>query len=158
MLAFPGVIYSQLLYFEWLSPSITEDTGRTERRERETGRERRRVATGWATGEKGRQDRPCRYVWRAEGSWGCEKKGGEREDSGWLASTTGNSVVLFPILLALQSLASFRFTSFYLHERTRMYILVSVCFFHSPGCLHRAKSVHTVSQSCKTVFSCNICI
>lgn len=41
MPAFPGVIYSQPLYFEWLSPGITEDA-RERKGEKETGRRRRR--------------------------------------------------------------------------------------------------------------------
>lgn len=150
MLAFPGVIYSQPLYFEWLSPGITEDT--SERKgEKETGRRRRRkrVATEWATGEKGKQDRPLQIRltgWRVAGMREDRWRG---ENSGWLAGfyywQLGGIAYCFPFYLLLQSLASFRFTSFYLRERTR--ICVSVRFFHSPRCLHRANDVWVRWQS-----------
>ena len=145
MLAFPGVIYSQPLYFEWLSPGITEDT--SERKgEKETGR-RKRGGEACSNGMSNRREKEAGSTIAdtsdgLKGCEGCEKTGEEGIVAGWLLLlATRWHRVLFPILLTLWSLASFRFTSFYLHERTRR-IRVSVYFFQSPQCLHRVNDVY----------------
>lgn len=81
MLAFPGVIYSQPLYFEWLSPGITEDT--SERKgEKETGR-RKRGREGRSNGMSNRREKEASTTADTsdglKGCEGCEKRPGKRE-------------------------------------------------------------------------------
>jgi len=131
MLAFPGVIYSQPLYFEWLSPGITEDT--SERKgEKETGR-RKRGGEAYNNGMSNRREKEAGSTIAdtsdgLKSCRGCEKTGEKGIVAGWLLLlATRWHRVLFPILLTLWSLASFRFTSFYLRERTQMYVFAYPC-------------------------------
>lgn len=117
MLAFPGVIYSQPLYFEWLSPGITEDT-RERKGGKETGRRRRRRRV--RNGMSNRREREAGSTVAdmsdgLKGYEGYEKAGRGQEKgivAGWLLLATRRHRVLFLVLLTLWSLASFRFTSF----------------------------------------------
>lgn len=132
MLAFPGVIYSQPLYFEWLSPGITEDT-RERKGGKETGRRRRRRRV--RNGMSNRREREAGSTVAdmsdgLKGYEGYEKAGRGQEKgivAGWLLLATRRHRVLFLVLLTLWSLASFRFTSFCLRERARMYVFVYPC-------------------------------
>lgn len=134
MLAFPGVIYSQPLYFEWLSPGITEDT-RERKGGKETGRRRRRrrVCNGRMSNRREREagSTVADMSDGLKGYEGYEKAGRGQEKgivAGWLLLATRRHRVLFLVLLTLWSLASFRFTSFCLRERARIrtYLFIRV--------------------------------
>lgn len=139
MLAFPGVIYSQPLYFEWLSPGITEDT-RERKGGKETGRRRR-----WRRVRNGMSNRREREAGSTvadmsdglKGYEGYEKAGRGQEKgivAGWLAGfywQLGGIAYCFSfyLLYGLSLLSALlRFACASVHECTYLYIRVLVPF------------------------------
>jgi len=133
MLAFPGVIYSQPLYFEWLSPQYRRGYQGTERRERDRKTQAVERGSNGMSNRREREAEPLRIRltgWRvAEGvrrpGWG-SKEG----NSGWLAGfyywQLDSNAYCFPfyLLYGLWLLfALLRFTCTNAHEC----ICVSVC-------------------------------